>query len=108
MLIIIGMKKGLTFFGPDFQHQFVGFLDREQAAKAAAHYDTDSRRDLGLYLEFGVFHRIVGGPERKLEKRVHFPEFFFADELLRMKVFDLSGDMGRKSGRIEAGDRPDS
>ena len=106
--IIMGMKKGLTFFGPKSimslcDSSIVSRPPRPQPITTPAR-----ERYLRCDLEVGVFHAIVGGAQGKGEERIHFSEFFLCDELLGMIFFDLPGNVCRICGAIKAGDRPDS
>src|SRR5687767_8736725 len=83
-------------------------LDGRESADAGADADADVGRELWRDLKLRVVHRELGGGDGVLNEDVHFLDVFLLDELQRVEILDLRGDLRRVPGDIEPRDAGDT
>src|SRR5580658_255229 len=73
---------------------------------------SDPRADVHPYalvilrrnLQFRHFQRFIGGGDGHMNEAPHLLDFFFLDEIQRVEVLDLGGNLAGKGSGVETGD----
>src|SRR5258708_30494552 len=79
-------------------------LDDVESADAGADVHSDA---LGIFrsdFQGGHLEGFIGGGEGQVNEAPHFLDFFFLDEVQRIEVLDLGGDLAGEFTGIELGD----
>ena len=103
-----GMKNGEILRGPPFEQRPVLALDHVESADAGADVHADTFGVLGRDLQAAGLHRFIRRREGEVDEAAHFLDFFFLDEIQRVEVLDLGGNLARVSGGVELGDSSDA
>src|SRR5258708_2070268 len=103
-----GNKEGGDFARAAFEQRNVFALDDIESADAGADVNPDALIVLRRNLQGRHFHGFIGGCDRQVNEAAHLFNFFFLDEVQRVEVLDLGGDLAGKLGGVEASDAPDA
>ncbi len=83
-------------------------LDHVESADAGADMDADS---LGVFirdLQLRHLERFIRRSQREVDEAAHLLNFFFLDEVQRVKVADFGGDLARICGCVKGGNTVDA
>ena len=83
-------------------------LDRPQPADTGSNVDPDPGRLFRRNFQAGIVHRQLARPHRIVDEGVHLLDFFFLDELRRIEILHLGGNLRIVSARIESRDSADA
>src|SRR5271154_3105249 len=83
-------------------------LDHVESTDARAYMDANAFGIFRRNLEPRHLHRFIRSGDRKVDETPHLLHFFFFDELKRVEVANLIGNLAGKSGRVEPGDAVDT
>ena len=103
-----GNEEGGNLARSAFEERRMLALDHVESADAGADVNADA---LGIFwrdLKPGHLHGFVGGGDGEVDEAAHLLDFFFLDELKRVEVMDLGGDLTGKGGRVESGNAADT
>ena len=103
-----GMKNGRDLARAAFEERGVLALDHVESADAGADVDADHLGVFGRDLQLRHFHRFVGGGDGEVNEAAHLLYFFFLDEVERVEVANLGGNLAGKGGGVEGGDAADA
>src|SRR5215469_10463826 len=76
-----------------FEESSMFALDDVESADAGPDVDADALADCRSDFEAARLHRFLRRSEGKVNEAAHFLGFFFLDELQRVEVLNLSGDL---------------
>src|ERR1017187_2627448 len=94
--------------GPSVHQRGVFAFDDVEPSDPRPDVNADPLVVLRSNLQFRHFHRFLRGRDRDMNEASHFLDFFFFDEVQRVEVLDLGGNLAGKSSRVETGDAPDA
>ena len=79
-------------------------FDDIETSDAGSDVHSDSRRKLRSYFQPRHRHGFIRGGESQVDEASHFLGFFFLDEVQRVEVLYLGGDLAGKVGGVKLGD----
>ena len=83
-------------------------LDDIESANTGANVDANHLRVFRRDLKLRGFEGLVGGGDGEVNEAAHLLHFFFFDEVQRVEVANLGGDLASIGGGIKCGDAADT
>ncbi len=103
-----GNKEGRNLARAAFHERDVLAFDDVEPADARTDVNADALVILRRDLESRHFHGFIGGGDRHVNEAPHLLDFFFLDEVQRVEVLDLGGDLAGEGGGVKPGNPGDA